>query len=1455
MTKQQKHWNITTNGSDESTMKVSSPTDKEPSRRSGSSSSSGRDEITESWSAAVSALNHDKYYNDIPPITTLTPSDEEARDVLVPNDGGEEEEEKKTETTTTTTTTMNHITTTTTTPPSPTKSIMSIPDLSSPKSSPFRQSLDEEAKAKDRQRSLEAERIANSKQLLRESMNSLSNQVFDPQLPPGESSVLTRPERNFLELLLETDGPGAAEACMTAHKTLMDGNLFWTMCGGAAGEVMAPGHGWATQSGSLHGSSMGSLAKRDDSVNATTTATNGSVGGDWVQDWVSRGSVDSKNSQESGGEKKKTEDGLGKEGTLQTTAAPTSAPATMKAHSSSNAQSSTTTSISSSTKEILRPYELQRKSSEARLSRLELRKRQSSGGLDNNRLFRAHEAGLVVTPGGSARRSLMRMGLPMEKGLYTNAAQPMNMPPIPDLSKSTTAGQDIVVGKGGNSGSSENEEEQQDPNVTVLSSAAQDNPTTTTNIIEPITFEKALAKMDERTIRRIEKEERAKQKKEATTSADNNNDNGDNLSVAAPSTAVFNTGGCISPFSMSILRRMFASKQFSFHRSSSSYSRFHSLLNTTTGTNESGLLMSATSAVTADLTTSDTTDSDTKRGGCGDNIFRPSPRSSRRPSSNEERLKNLLINAGFKDEHDDDDSVDPIMDADDDADIMSTTSGNTVAVLMKGGPSYRNVDMFRGESPDTKVEHDESTPKTINMKKSLVVGPNVKKANLSVQTTVGSLVSSLGSKSAPGSPDLDVKQSPSDELKVSPANSDVAGELPNLPQLLSQSERTTRPSQSAGMLSQSERSSRSRPKRSSTIGIIKSSSSATSPTRRGKYKRSVSWGHMVFDKEEIKAATAALARQDSTSSGLSVISFPNLGRAAPIRSDSISSNVSGVGSYPPPLCLGAPLRSEGSMASMASMLSAIPSLYRAHPVNSPRPSFAMPPMLMHAHSIRSLSQRTMDTAALDDDDDDDEGSLNSEKIVDAKPTLPKGAAWESPRLVKGNKPPLHGRNTSSSASGDDGTGEHPVFIRQASVNNYEGMGIEVEELPQLEESVDNARRYQSMVSVASLSDSMSMIDKSWRSAKSSSSKSRIGPPIKALDDSFIIKNIDFERHSSEILRSLSNEDLYSSHHLETIYGGSSKGSKVNNDHSSIARVFGDRLSENESWDLDSGIGVNSFPANVANAWGVLEDEYAEGYGAHNTLPFRILGTSASDKDCHPHVLSPPLMESLQNFFPPTISETSFWLKYSLVRDGASLPSLLRNVRGTKHTLIAIETVEGEVFGSFTSSPWRKNWNYYGNGEAFLWRMRRTRSEKDAQFSVLDQAKLESELDVFYWTGRNDLVQYCTHDMIAVGGGTFQDDVRDDVTDSDEQRELPPQNPVFTKADKGGFGLAIDSELLRGTSSPCGTFQSPPLSKSHANGSPFEILNIEVWTMTPCGNVAEAENLEMKTLFLEKYNRE
>jgi hypothetical protein len=48
----------------------------------------------------------------------------------------------------------------------------------------------------------------------------------------------------------------------------------------------------------------------------------------------------------------------------------------------------------------------------------------------------------------------------------------------------------------------------------------------------------------------------------------------------------------------------------------------------------------------------------------------------------------------------------------------------------------------------------------------------------------------------------------------------------------------------------------------------------------------------------------------------------------------------------------------------------------------------------------------------------------------------------------------------------------------------------------------------------------------------------------------------------------------------------------------------------------------------------------------------------------------------------------------------------------------------------------------------------------------------------------------------------------------------------------GFGRAIESDLLRGSTSPCATFDRPYLS---LHGEIFDIVNLEIWTFTPCYN--------------------
>jgi hypothetical protein len=248
--------------------------------------------------------------------------------------------------------------------------------------------------------------------------------------------------------------------------------------------------------------------------------------------------------------------------------------------------------------------------------------------------------------------------------------------------------------------------------------------------------------------------------------------------------------------------------------------------------------------------------------------------------------------------------------------------------------------------------------------------------------------------------------------------------------------------------------------------------------------------------------------------------------------------------------------------------------------------------------------------------------------------------------------------------------------------------------------------------------------------------------------------------------------------------------------------------------------------------------------AQKDMGFAILGTSAHDTDCHPHVLSPPMMERLHRALPNTRQGENYWLRYSLVRDGASRHSFLDIAKKCSPlAILAVETVDGEVFGAFTCEAWHREAESYGHGPSFLWRYRHNRHDKT--WSVLDQATLEGELDVYpLVAGSRAEVQLCTKTTFGIAG------VRETYTPA---RTLGDGTVVGK--DEWGFGLRMTGDLmLEGTSSPCYPFQSPSLSRIHADGSPFEIVNIELWTMTPCLDVEEAERLERKHLFLREHLR-
>lgn len=308
------------------------------------------------------------------------------------------------------------------------------------------------------------------------------------------------------------------------------------------------------------------------------------------------------------------------------------------------------------------------------------------------------------------------------------------------------------------------------------------------------------------------------------------------------------------------------------------------------------------------------------------------------------------------------------------------------------------------------------------------------------------------------------------------------------------------------------------------------------------------------------------------------------------------------------------------------------------------------------------------------------------------------------------------------------------------------------------------------------------------------------------------------------------------------------------------------------------------------------------------------------------------MESLQSFFPYCKANDNFWMKYSMATDGASMHTFLERAGGSKYSVLAIETADGEVFGAFTTESWRKARGAFGGGETFLWRLRNPRrrsldrdcantysascaccssfcdieenkedkddiieenscrhlrkssTSTDPATKTINQCKdsflssspplvsrmhsvgmdnivrMESEIDVFPYSGDNDFIQICSQDTIAIGGNDGSDDdvikSNDSVPNYDSDHYHPRRNgnktiSTSSSSSSSDYGLCIHNDMQRGRTSSCATFRSPPLSKRHADGSTFEIMNLELWTLTPCTNEKDAGQLEKELLFMEK----
>ncbi|XP_039981678.1 nuclear receptor coactivator 7 isoform X2 [Xiphias gladius] len=153
------------------------------------------------------------------------------------------------------------------------------------------------------------------------------------------------------------------------------------------------------------------------------------------------------------------------------------------------------------------------------------------------------------------------------------------------------------------------------------------------------------------------------------------------------------------------------------------------------------------------------------------------------------------------------------------------------------------------------------------------------------------------------------------------------------------------------------------------------------------------------------------------------------------------------------------------------------------------------------------------------------------------------------------------------------------------------------------------------------------------------------------------------------------------------------------------------------------------------------------------------------------------VEKLACRLPARVQGYPWRLAYSTVKHGTSLKTLYRNlVDVDSPVLLVIKDMDNQIFGAFSTHPFRVSEHCYGTGETFLY-------------------SFCPEIKVYRWTGENSYFVKGYTDSLQMGGGG------------------------------GQLGLWLDAELYRGTTTKCATFNNQPLSAQQD----FSIHSLEVWT--------------------------
>ena len=262
---------------------------------------------------------------------------------------------------------------------------------------------------------------------------------------------------------------------------------------------------------------------------------------------------------------------------------------------------------------------------------------------------------------------------------------------------------------------------------------------------------------------------------------------------------------------------------------------------------------------------------------------------------------------------------------------------------------------------------------------------------------------------------------------------------------------------------------------------------------------------------------------------------------------------------------------------------------------------------------------------------------------------------------------------------------------------------------------------------------------------------------------------------------------------------------------------------------------------------IYSQESAAAIRVDDNYPYTAMGLNVGGHNSK--VLLPWMMDALRSYLPLEISNYNFRLKYHLDRNSdcnyesnANLMKLLSKVRDDTYTIICVGTVDGYVFGALCSSPWQLLSCWYGSGDAsFLWRLKQPRHERSTNEPTLknDEGRM-NEIEVFPFTRYDSYVQYCSNQILAVGGGTDLTLTKEGCIPTrippPDSAAQPPHNELLTTA---GIGFLLDGDLMGGETNSCATYMNPRLG--YMNGTnEFDIQTLEVYTLTKFAAKKESE---------------